>query len=43
MVRASKFMRTCYNINIIVKRTGGDTSSLNIKNEISNKTLSNII
>ena len=29
-------------MNIIVKNTGGDVSSLNGKSEISNKTLANI-
>ena len=35
-------MSTCHNKNIIVKTTGVDTSSLNGKTEIPNKTLVDI-
>ena len=39
---SSEFMNTCHNMNIIVKTTGGDSSSLNDKSEIPNKTISYI-
>ena len=32
-------MKTCHNMNIIVQTTGRDTSSVNVKIEIPNKTL----
>ena len=35
-------MKTCYSMNIIVKTTCGDESSLNGKSEIPNNTLANI-
>ena len=35
-------MSICHNINIIVQTTGGDAYSINVKSEISNKTLSNV-
>ena len=41
--RSSKLMKTCNNMNTIVKNTGGDASSLNSKSESPSKTLSNII
>ena len=37
-----EFMRTCHNMNIIVKTTGGYASSLNGKIEIPNNKLANI-
>ena len=40
--RSSEFMKTCYNMNIIVQNTGGDASSLNGKFKSSDKTLFNI-
>ena len=42
LVGSSEFMRTCHNRNIIVQNTGGYSSSLNGKSEISNNTLDNI-
>ena len=39
---SSEFMRTCHNMNIIVRTIGGDSSSINGKSEIPNKTLANI-
>ena len=39
--RYSECMRTFHNMNIMVQTTGGDTSPLNRKNEIPNKTLDN--
>ena len=40
--RSSGFIKTCHNMNIIVQTTGGDTSCINVKSEIPNKTLDNI-
>ena len=42
LARSSESMKTCHNMNIIVKNTVGDASYLNGKIEIPNKTLSNI-
>ena len=42
LARSYEFMKTCYNINIIVQNTGRDESSLNGKTKSPNKTLSNI-
>ena len=42
LARSSEFMKTCHNMNIIVKNTGGYESSINGKSEIPNKTISNI-
>ena len=42
LARSSEFMKTCHNMNIIFQTKGGDTSSLNGKNESPNKTLDNI-
>ena len=40
--RSSEFVKTCNNMNIIVKYTGGDSPSLNGKIYIHNKTLADI-
>ena len=40
--RSYEFMKTFYNMNIIVQTTGGYSSSLNGKVKIPNKTCSNI-
>ena len=40
--RSSESMKTCHNMNIIVRTTGGDASSLNGKIKSPNKTLANI-
>ena len=40
--RSSELMKTCHNMNIIVKTTGGGASDINGKIEIPNKPLSNI-
>ena len=42
LARSSEFMKTCHNMNIIVKDTGVDASLLNGKSEIPNKTLADI-
>ena len=42
IARYYESMNTCHNMNIIVQNTGGYTSSLNGKSEITNKTLANI-
>ena len=42
LARSSEFMRTCYNMNIIVQTTGGDASSRNGNSESPNKKLANI-
>ena len=39
---SSEFIKTYHNMNIVVKTTGGDASSLNGKTKIPNKTLANI-
>ena len=41
LARSSEFMKKCHNMNIIVKNTGGDASSINGKIEIPNNTLAN--
>ena len=40
--RSSGFMRTCHNMNIIVKTIGGDEYSLIGESKTTNKTLDNI-
>ena len=40
--RSSESVKTCHNMNIIVKTTGVDAYSLNGNSDISNNTLSNI-
>ena len=42
LARSYEFMETSKNMNIVVKTTGGDTSSLNSKIEIPNNKLYNI-
>ena len=42
LARSSEFMKTCHNMNIIVKTTGGDEYYLNGKTKSTNKTLYNI-
>ena len=42
LARSSEFMRTCYNMNIIVQTTGEYSSSLNGKRKIPDKTPDNI-
>ena len=42
LARYYEFMKTCHNMNITFKNTGGDASYLNDKSEIPNKTLANI-
>ena len=42
IARSSEFMKTCHNMNIIVKTTGGYESSLNGKTKTPNKNLANI-
>ena len=42
LARASEFMRTCHNMNIIVQTTGENEYELNGISEIPKKTLSNI-
>ena len=43
LARSSEFMKTCHNMNIIVQTTCGDSSSINGKSKIPNKTLANIM
>ena len=42
LARSSEFMKTCYDMNIIVQKTGGYVSCFYGKSESSNNTLSNI-
>ena len=42
LARSSEFIKTCHNMNIIVKTTCIDASSLNGKSESSNNTLADI-
>ena len=42
LARSSEFMKTCHNMSIIFQTTGGDTSFINGKRKIPNKTLANI-
>ena len=42
LARSSEFTKTCHNMSIIVKTIGGDSSPLNGKSEVPNKTLANL-
>ena len=42
LVRSSKFMKTCHNMNIIFQTKGGDASSINCKSESPNNKFGNI-
>ena len=42
LVRSYEFMKTCHKLKIIFQATGVDTSSLNGKSKIPNKTLASI-